>query len=63
MFLQVELSVSSPGMVFMSLLGHMYTELWQIRNTSAFEESLVDRSLNICFSAFLTKISKLKEHK
>lgn len=61
MFLQAQLSVSSPGMVFMSLLGHMYTELWQILNTSAFEESLIDRSLNTCFSAFLVKISKVKK--
>lgn len=63
MFLQAELSLSSPGMVFMSLLGHMYTELWQILNTSAFEESLVDRSLSTCFSAFLINISKLKANK
>lgn len=63
MFLQAELSVSSPGMLFTSLLGHIYTELWRILNTSASEESLVDRSLNTCFSAFLMKISKLKEYK
>lgn len=63
MSLQAELSVSSPGMVFISLLGHTYTELWQILNTRAFEESFVDRSLSTCFSVFLIKISKLKEHK
>lgn len=61
--LQAELSVSSPGMVFMSLLGHTYTELWRILNTSAFEDSLADRSLNTCFSAFWIKMSKLKEYK
>lgn len=56
--LQAEPSVSSPGTVFMALLGHTYTELWRIRNTRASEDSLADRSLSTCFSAFWANISK-----
>lgn len=61
MFLQVELSVSSP--VFVSLLGHRYMELLETLNTRASEDSLVVRSFNTCLRAFLINISKWKANK
>lgn len=45
----------------MPLLGHMYTELWQILNTITFEDSLFERSLKTYFNAFFVDASETEE--